>query len=152
MYVKYLALLGEACWMRISSPLLATDWSNFFCSASCSSSSWKTNMPNSWTQLFMISFSLQKSSPDFITVCYCELFLLQWKYHYQMHMCFNISKQKKSTKERKQKKGKYTLCLCRLSWCCWDRVVRAWASQSCTLGLWERLESDSLSSCSCREP
>lgn len=47
---------------------------------------------------------------------------------------------------------KCTLCLCRLSWCCWERVVRAWAIQSCTLGLWERLESDSLSSCSCIEP
>lgn len=104
MYVKYLALLGEACWMRISSPLLATDWSNFFCSASCSSSSWKANMPNSWTQLFMISFSLQKSSPDFIKVCYCGLFLLQWKYHYQMHMCCNISKEKKKVLKRGNRK------------------------------------------------
>lgn len=45
-----------------------------------------------------------------------------------------------------------TLCLCRLSSCCCERVVLAWASQSCTLGLCERLESESLSSCCCREP
>lgn len=50
------------------------------------------------------------------------------------------------------KMSKCTLCLCRLSSCCCERVVLAWASQSCTLGLCERLESESLSSCCCREP
>lgn len=48
--------------------------------------------------------------------------------------------------------SKCTLCLCRVSSCCCERVVLAWASQSCTLGLCERLESESLSSCCCREP
>lgn len=39
-----------------------------------------------------------------------------------------------------------TLCFWRVSWCCRLRVERAWASQSCMFGLWERLESDSLES------
>lgn len=45
-----------------------------------------------------------------------------------------------------------TLCLRRLSWCCCVRVDLAWESQSWTLGLWDKDESGSLSSCSCSEP
>lgn len=48
--------------------------------------------------------------------------------------------------------SKCTFCLCRLSSCSCEREDLAWASQSCTLGLCERLESESLSSCCCREP